>query len=681
MDIVGAARSSAVVRWYENDGAQLFTQHEIADSYRGANSPRMADFDNDLDQDIVVPAMDDDEIALWENNLYGARFQPDVTGGHAPLTVHFTDLSSAVQAITGWEWDFDDDGTVDSQDQNPTWIYTEPGIYSIRFTVTHGSDTYTRFIESYIRVFDGESALAFNGNTSTATCQASPSLNLTGAFTLEAWIYPTSWGSFLTLGLARIIDNTCISLQLIDSHPSFAPHSLLLQLLHDGGNSSYANGPEDGITLNEWQHIAVTYNGQDAVTMYVNGIEQSVTYTVPPAGPVQDQSSQNLHIGNDGTGSYAYAGMMDEIRLWTLARSGQEVAGAMNSYLNGDEPGLAASWRMNEGHGTLLLDQTGGGHNATVSDADWIQGLHLDPPSLDDDGDGILDSEDNCPLDHNPGQENADGDDRGDICDNCPQEFNPDQTDADSDGDGDACDACTDTDDDGYGDPGYTANTCGEDNCPETHNPDQAAVERGDINCEGGINVLDVLAVVNHILGTVELMGMPLQRADCNDDGGVNVLDALGIVNVILGVTPACPGNGGPLLLTPEGTAFLERLRPYLSEADFQRLMTLIKAEIRTPGRFALHQNYPNPFNPTTSIQYSVASNQTTHHSPLVTLKIFNLLGQEVRTLVDEVQPAGCYSVIWDGRDSQGTDMVSGVYYCRLVAGAYTGVISMVMLK
>ncbi|MBU0711172.1 T9SS type A sorting domain-containing protein [bacterium] len=83
-----------------------------------------------------------------------------------------------------------------------------------------------------------------------------------------------------------------------------------------------------------------------------------------------------------------------------------------------------------------------------------------------------------------------------------------------------------------------------------------------------------------------------------------------------------------------------------------------------TPNEFQLNQNYPNPFNPKTviSFQLSVFSN--------VTLKIYDVLGQEVRTLVNEKKSAGFHSVIWEGRDNLGSYVCSGVYCYYLKAGA-----------
>ena len=80
------------------------------------------------------------------------------------------------------------------------------------------------------------------------------------------------------------------------------------------------------------------------------------------------------------------------------------------------------------------------------------------------------------------------------------------------------------------------------------------------------------------------------------------------------------------------------------------------------PQQFALSQNFPNPFNPTTTIQYALPVESN------VTVKIYSILGQEVRTLVNEAQKASYYRVVWDGRNSANAPMASGIYFVRITA-------------
>ncbi len=93
------------------------------------------------------------------------------------------------------------------------------------------------------------------------------------------------------------------------------------------------------------------------------------------------------------------------------------------------------------------------------------------------------------------------------------------------------------------------------------------------------------------------------------------------------------------------------------------------------PASFALHQNYPNPFNPTTEISFSLPEAST------VKLDIFNLLGQHVITLVDNAREAGTHSVVWNGTDSFGRHVSSGVYFYRFQAGDFVKAKKMMMLK
>ena len=200
--------------------------------------------------------------------------------------------------------------------------------------------------------------------------------------------------------------------------------------------------------------------------------------------------------------------------------------------------------------------------------------------------------------------------------------------------------------------------------------PPVVQAQRGDVNGDGDIDILDVLAVCNHILGIAHLTGDALERADCNGDGGIDILDVIGIVNVILGIGECVPG-AYKTEVTPEALEFLKALEPRFPAEEFARIMALVK-EVQIPTEYSLSQNYPNPFNPITTIRYSLPGGEwrtengerTTLLS--VSLKIYNILGQEVKALVDEVKEAGYYTVTWDGRDRFGNEVVSGIYFYQL---------------
>lgn len=93
------------------------------------------------------------------------------------------------------------------------------------------------------------------------------------------------------------------------------------------------------------------------------------------------------------------------------------------------------------------------------------------------------------------------------------------------------------------------------------------------------------------------------------------------------------------------------------------------------PDQFYLSQNYPNPFNPTTTISYGLPADSD------VRIMIFNVLGQRVRTLVDERQAAGYKAVVWDGHDNSGNSVSSGVYFYTIEAGSYSSSKKMLLLK
>ena len=93
------------------------------------------------------------------------------------------------------------------------------------------------------------------------------------------------------------------------------------------------------------------------------------------------------------------------------------------------------------------------------------------------------------------------------------------------------------------------------------------------------------------------------------------------------------------------------------------------------PEDYILIQNYPNPFNPETTVEYRIPKSEH------VRLEIYNVLGQHIQTLVDGRQDAGFYTVSWNGTDSDGLSVASGIYFYRFQAGEFSAIKSMLLLK
>jgi hypothetical protein len=97
--------------------------------------------------------------------------------------------------------------------------------------------------------------------------------------------------------------------------------------------------------------------------------------------------------------------------------------------------------------------------------------------------------------------------------------------------------------------------------------------------------------------------------------------------------------------------------------------------DLSIPESFKLEQNYPNPFNPTTQINYAIPARS------MVSLKIFNTLGQEVQTLVNEIQKPGYYEMKWNGLNNHSQNAAAGVYFYQLKAGDFTQTKKMILVK
>jgi hypothetical protein len=114
---------------------------------------------------------------------------------------------------------------------------------------------------------------------------------------------------------------------------------------------------------------------------------------------------------------------------------------------------------------------------------------------------------------------------------------------------------------------------------------------------------------------------------------------------------------------------------PLASVEVIRDLMTGLGDLEALPTTYDIAQNYPNPFNPTTTIKYQLPQVSD------VKLVIYNVLGQKVRTLVNNRIEAGYHSVVWDGRNELGSAVASGIYIYRFEAGDFQKTMKLMLLK
>lgn len=255
----------------------------------------------------------------------------------------------------------------------------------------------------------------------------------------------------------------------------------------------------------EWVHIAVTWNG-GLWQLFWNGELQDteISSIVIPNNP-----NQHVFVGKvSGGPDSQFNGHIDELRISNIARLPAQFC--LSTACPPDGSTLVLLHFDEEAGGFVAQDAGINGNDALLSN-----GAGFDQCCSDQDADGVCDSLDNCAGIPNSNQNNNDTDSWGDACDNCPSVSNQSQLDVDSDGYGDLCDNCpvvsnvaqVDADADGTGD------FC--DNCPSTINPGQedsdsdgigdacdacsviaCLYDAADVNCDGFVDVLDVVAVV-----------------------------------------------------------------------------------------------------------------------------------------------------------------------------------------
>jgi hypothetical protein len=210
---------------------------------------------------------------------------------------------------------------------------------------------------------------------------------------------------------------------------------------------------------------------------------------------------------------------------------------------------------------------------------------------------------------------------------------------------------------------------------------------RANFTGDSGMMIIDItgdtggMASVMSNMHTIELSGADddenvailningeIHEIDLNDPEAAEKLKELGMDIVKLDESSA--GMKSTLFIKKEFECV-----PEDNDDETVNKTTESESEAAVPTQFRLQQNYPNPFNPLTTIIYSLPQAEA------VRLDVFNINGHRVRTLVDEYQEAGDYSVVWDAQDDDGHKVASGVYLYKIKAGDFTDAKKMTLMK
>lgn len=193
--------------------------------------------------------------------------------------------------------------------------------------------------------------LSFDGSA-FLTAPSSPPLDLTtNRVTLESWVMRQTGGSDWQV--------------VLNKGTSGSPYGISI---HKDGRVQFELAPNTStsgvetdpgvISDNVWTHVAATYDGSQ-MRLYVNGFSVK---SIPRTSDIPVTNDPFVVGGGNSTGSYeTYAGLIDEIRIWNLARTPSEIQEKMKRSLRGDEPGLVANWRFDEGAGQEALDTSPNG--------------------------------------------------------------------------------------------------------------------------------------------------------------------------------------------------------------------------------------------------------------------------------------------------------------------------------
>ena len=324
---------------------------------------------------LALPLFDEDTILITPlpDDYIGIRFNAEPRSGETPLEVQFSDHSYSAPPLEDWNWDIDSDGEVDLNGSAPLGTYTSPGIYSVTAYMANSNRSSHQVVEDMIHVFDvGETGLFFNGQNSYSKSDTLIEINPQNALGVTAWIHPLGWGSDPVYG-GGILSKGGFWFSISKNATGQNQHTLFLRLFHESGPSSYHQASLNSIWLDNWMHVAMSYDANSSeVKMFVNGDQIEVASIGSGNGPLKDMSLSPISIGSI-VDSRSFHGVVDEVSLWEVVLDESAVQTIMLQGVNVEAVGLLAAWDMNQGTG-LLAEDIVGDADVQLSETTWSMG-------------------------------------------------------------------------------------------------------------------------------------------------------------------------------------------------------------------------------------------------------------------------------------------------------------------
>jgi len=205
-------------------------------------------------------------------------------------------------------------------------------------------------------------ALQYDGVDDYVNFGHSPAFDVSTTVTYEAWIKPDS-------GAAGFIFNKWVG--FLEDKQFVLSGERIHFYLFDAFGGTFLSGTLN-VPYGEYTHIAATYDASiGTAKLYVNGVFD----TSKTVGSYIGNATGNLFMGHNADRTDVinpYEGIIDEFRIWNVARTETEIQSTMNQTLNGNEAGLIGYWKFDEGTGTITYDATSNHNDGTISGATWV---------------------------------------------------------------------------------------------------------------------------------------------------------------------------------------------------------------------------------------------------------------------------------------------------------------------